>query len=305
MIRRLIVRLAQSTITITGLLVVVFFVTHGVGDPATLMLPLDASETQVRALREKLGYDDPLSLQFRRFFSRALLLDFGHSLWQGRPALRLILERLPATWLLASCTMVLAVAIAIPLGVLSARFPRSATDRLTSMTTLFGVSVPDFWLALILILVVAVQLGWLQTSGYGRIQHLVLPVLTLAARPIGRITQMVRSSMLDELAKQYVITARAKGLSEFRTLLRHVFRNAGLPVVTMIGDEFSGLINGAVVVETIFGWPGIGFLAIQAMEHRDLPLIVAAVFVVGVTVATLNLLVDISYSMLDPRIRYA
>lgn len=285
-------------------MVAVFFVTHLLGDPARLMLRPEATDQQVQDLRESLGLNDPLLVQFARFMGDLARGDIGDSLWQRVPAMELVLDRLPATLYLAGCTLALAIPLAVTLGVISAVKPRSIADRFVTVVSLAGVSTADFWLGLMLILFFAVELGWLPTSGYGGLNFVVLPALALAVRPIGRVSQVVRSAMLDEMSKPYITTARAKGLRERIVILSHTLKNAAIPILTMMGDEAASLLNGAVVIETLFGWPGIGILLIQAIEKRDLPLIEATVIVIAIMIVTVNLLVDLTYSLIDPRVRY-
>jgi peptide/nickel transport system permease protein len=298
-------RLVHSVFVLVGLTVVIFVVTRTVGDPARLMLPIEATEQQYRAVRAELGLDDPLYVQFARFAWDLARGDLGLSIWQRIPAAQLVLDRIPATLLLALSVISFSLLIAVPMGAISAFKPRSAVDRFTTTLSIVGVSMPTFWLALMLIILFAVQLGWFKTSGYGGFEYLVLPVLALSVNHIGRIAQVVRSCMLDELSKAYVTTARSKGLPERVTVYRHVLRNAAIPVITLAGDEIAGLVNGSVVVEVIFGWPGIGLLAISAIERRDFPLIQADVLIVATLVVAINLAVDLTYAYLDPRIRYS
>jgi peptide/nickel transport system permease protein len=220
------------------------------------------------------------------------------------PALPAALSRVPATLHLAFATALIAIPTAIAIGTISAIRPRSFADRLLTVISLGGVSTAEFWLGLMLILLFAVQLGWLPTSGYGGLEHTLLPALTLAFRPIGRIAQVARGAMLDEMSKAYVTTARSKGLSERVCTFGHAFRNAAIPILTLAGDETASLLNGAVVVETVFGWAGIGSLLIQSIGRRDLPLIEATVFVISIMIITLNLAVDVLYTRVDPRIRF-
>jgi peptide/nickel transport system permease protein len=301
----LIRRGVHSVLVLVGLTVVVFFVARILGDPVRLMLPIDAPEAQVEAIRKSVGLDQPVAVQFVRFVSDVARGDFGKSLRQNVPALPLVLERLPATMLLVAGTMSLAILIAIPLGALSATRPGSIADRLSTVFSLAGVCVAEFWLALMLILVFALDLGWFLTSGYGDWKNLVLPSVTLALRPIGRIAQVVRTSMLDELSKTYIVTARSKGLHERVVVYYHALKNAAIPIITLTGDEIAGLVNGAVVAEVVFGWPGVGLLMIDAIQKRDLPLIQADVFVVAVLVVAINLTVDLTNAYVDPRIRFA
>ncbi|MBL8132561.1 MAG: ABC transporter permease [Anaerolineae bacterium] len=298
-------RLFYSIAVVVGVSVAVFLITHQLGDPVRMLLPLEASEEQYQAARQQLGFNDPILVQFARFSVDAVRGDFGDSLWMDAPALPLVLERLPATFLLAGTSIIIALVLAVPLGIIAALKPRSLLDHVASLTALLGLSIADFWLGLMLIFIFPVSLGLFYTSGYGTWEHLVLPAVTLAARPLGRISQIVRSSVLDELDKNYVTAARARGLSEQATLLGHALRNAAIPIVTLTGFELTRLLAGfTVVVEAVFGWPGVGLLAVDAIERQDLPLLQADVFVVAMIVVVINLLIDLLYGALDPRIRY-
>jgi peptide/nickel transport system permease protein len=287
-----------------GLVVLVFFVTHLLGDPVRLMLRPEATQEQADALRKSLGLNDPLMVQFGRFMRDLARGDFGDSLWQRVPALPIVLQRLPKTLYLTGVTMAVAMPLAVILGIISAVRPRSLADRVVTVVALAGVSTADFWLGLMLILFFAVDLGWLPTSGYGGFQFVILPAMALMVRPIGRIGQVVRSAMLDEMGKGYVTTARSKGLTERVVIVGHTLKNAAIPIITLTGDEAAALLNGAVVIETLFGWPGIGSLLIQAIEHRDLPLVEACAITIAVMIVLLNLLIDLTYTLLDPRVRY-
>jgi peptide/nickel transport system permease protein len=297
-------RFIYSVLVLLGLVVIVFFVTHSLGDPARLMLRPEATEEQVQAMRESLGLNDPLPVQFSRYMGNVARGDFGVSIWQRVPALPVVLDRIPATLYLAAVTLALALPLAVILGIVSALWPRSPADRVVTLISLTGVSTADFWLGLMLILVFAVRLTWLPTSGFGGAQYVILPAIALAFRPLGRVSQVVRSSMLDELSKTYVTTARAKGLREQSVVLGHTLKNAAIPIITLSGDEAAALLNGAVVIETLFGWPGVGVLLIQAIERRDLPVIEAAVITIAIMIVTVNLVVDLIYARIDPRIRY-
>ncbi len=294
----------HSAFIMVGLIIIVFFVTHLLGDPAELMLRPEASEEQVQALRESLNLDDPILVQFGRFMGNLARGDLGDSLWQRVPAMPIVIDRVPKTLYLAGVTMGIAIPLAILLGIVSALRPRSLIDRFATTIALTGVSIADFWLGLMLILFFAVELGWVPTSGYGGLNYVILPALTLAVRPIGRISQVVRSAMLDEMSKPYITTARAKGLRERVVILSHTLKNAAIPIITMMGDEAASLLNGAVVIETLFGWPGVGILLIQAIENRDLPLIESSVIVIATMIIFVNLLVDLLYAVIDPRVRY-
>lgn len=298
-------RLFHSVIVLLGLVVAVFFFTHMLGDPARLMLRPEATAEQVEAVRGRLGLNDPLHVQFFRFMSGAIRGDFGESIWQRAPAVPIMLDRLPNTLYLAGVTILVAVPLAALLGVVSALRPGSIIDRAATVVGMAGVSIADFWLGLMLILFFAVNLGWLPTSGFGGPQYVILPALALMVRPLGRISQVIRSSMLDQLGQPYVTTARSKGLSERVVVTLHAMKNAAIPALTLVGDEAAALLNGAVVIETVFGWPGIGLLLIQAIERRDLPLIEACVFAIAVMIIFANLLIDLAYTFFDPRIRYS
>lgn len=290
------------------MLVFVFFMVQMVGDPVKLMLPSDVPESTYLEMREALGFNDPLPVRFVREVGGWVRGDFGDSLWQRMPALGLALERVPRTLFLTLVTMTFAVPTALFLGMYSAIRPNSFVDRILTGISLVGISVADFWLGMMLILVFAVNLQWLPTSGfegYTDLKYLILPAVALSFRPIGRIAQVARSALVEEMEKPYIVTARSKGLSEGKVVLHHALRNALLPTLTMIGDETATFLNGAVVIEILFAWPGIGQLFIQAIERRDLPLVSACVFVVAVMTITLNLIVDLAYAGIDSRARVA
>lgn len=299
-------RLLQSILVVVGVSVVVFIITRAIGDPARMMLPLEATDEQVEEFRERMGFNDPIWVQFWDWSKNALRGDFGDSLWQRVPAMELVLERMPATLLLCFTAIALAVLASLPLGILAALRPRSWLDKLTTSFSLIGVCIPDFWLGLMLILALAVAIHLFFTSGYGTWRHLVLPAITLAARPWGRITQIVRSSMMDEMHRTYMMTARAKGLTEQRVIISHALKNASIPIVTLAAWELTRMLAGyTIVVETVFAWPGFGQLAMQAIERRDLTLIQADVFVVALIVVLMNIGIDFIYAALDPRVRLA
>jgi peptide/nickel transport system permease protein len=299
-------RILYSILVVAGVSLVVFVVTHMIGDPVRLMLPLEATEQEAVEMRHHLGFDQPLHIQFLNFASKALYGDFGDSLWQRTPALPLVIERLPASLLLATVAIVIALVGSLPLGILAAIRPRSLLDRLCVVVSLGGVCIPVFWLGMMMILLFAVGLGWFKTSGYGGWEYLTLPALTLAALPAGRIAQIVRSSMIDEMHRTYMSTARAKGLTERTVIMRHALKNAAIPIVTLAAWELTRMLAGyTIVVEKVFAWPGYGQLAMQAIERRDLPLIQANVFVVAIIVVTMNIAVDLLYGALDPRVQFA
>ncbi|MHA3980844.1 ABC transporter permease [Halovulum sp. GXIMD14794] len=309
-------RSMQSLMLLFVLVSFVFVVGRIIGDPALIMLGVNASETALQQLRENLGLDQPIWQQYLVFLGDLLRGDFGVSFrygfsmmpsdalrGAGTPVLPVVLERLPATFLLAGTALGVAFSLAVVLGCLAAMYPRSWIDNLVNVVSLAAVSVVQFWLGLLLIILFSVQLGLLPTGGYGSWQHLVLPALTLAARPLGRISQVVRSAMLDELSKPYIAAARAKGVPEWRVVFVHALKNASIPIVTITGDELSQLLTGAMLVETVFAWPGVGLLLIDSLGRRDLPMVQAGIFVVAALVILVNLAVDIAYTVLNPRIR--
>jgi peptide/nickel transport system permease protein len=310
-------RLIHSVIVLWVVLSFVFVAGRMIGDPALMLLGPGATAADIQSMREAMGLSDPLLVQYVRFVTSAVQGDFGITFRygfsyvvsataaQGQATLPLVLERLPATFLLAAVAITLAVAVAFPLGIVAAMRPRSLWDRLANAMSLACVSMVQFWLGFMLILLFAVQLGVLPTSGYGGLQHALLPAITLAFRPIGRLTQIVRSAMLDELARPYVDAARAKGLTETRIVLRHALKNASIPIVTILGDETTTVIMGAIVVELVFAWPGIGLLLVDALGRRDLPLVEACMFVIALVVIAMNLIVDMAYTWLDPKLRLA
>jgi peptide/nickel transport system permease protein len=287
-----------------AVLTMVFLAGRILGDPVRLVVGIEASEERVQRVREQLNLDKPLTEQYTNYIGDALRLQFSKSFWQKVPALPLVLARIPATLYLALAALLLAVPLGITLGALSALRPWSLLDRITNVISLGGVSIVEFWLALMLILIFPVRLGLFKTSGYGGLEYFVLPALTLCYKPLGRIAQISRSAMLDELAKPYIKAARARGLREGRVVFVHALKNAAVPVLTISGDELAALLNGAIIVETVFGWPGIGNLTIQALNRRDLPLVEATVFVVAIFIILTNLLVDMAYTWLNPRIRF-
>jgi peptide/nickel transport system permease protein len=269
-----------------------------------MSMPLEATDEQVEAYAQRMGFRDPLVVQFWNWAKKALRGDFGDSLWQREPAMGLVLERVPATLQLCFTAIILAVGASVPLGILAALRPRSWLDKLTTSFSLVGVCIPDFWLGLMLILLFAVSIHLCFTSGYGTPRHLILPAITLAARPWGRITQIVRSSMMDEMHRTYMMTARAKGLSEQKVIISHALKNASIPIVTLAAWELTRMLAGyTIVVETVFAWPGFGQLAMQAIEERDLTLIQANVFVVALIVVAMNIAIDFAYATIDPRVR--
>jgi peptide/nickel transport system permease protein len=299
-------RLLQGGGVILGVTVLVFVVTRLVGDPVKVMLPLEATAEQRAEFEKQLGLDRPIHIQFVDFMEGLSRLDFGDSLWQRRPAMRIVFEKLPLTLELAFMGIGLAFCLSIPLGIIAALRPGGASDRSTVFLSLIGLSVPQFWLGLLLIVVFAVQLGWLPTSGVDTPAHLIMPTVTMALPALARLVMIVRSSMIDELNQQYVRTCFAKGISFYRVVGVHALRNAALPVVTLCGWELIRAVAGySVVVETVFAWPGLGLTAIQAIEREDLILLQAIVFTVAILVVLINILMDVVYKAIDPRLKLA
>jgi peptide/nickel transport system permease protein len=294
-------RISTSLVALVALLIVVFFASRVIGDPTLVLLPPDASESSREAVRDSFGLNDPLHIQLLDFGHRAVFEGFGDSITQGRPALEVFGERLPNTALLALVALLMSMPLAIVLGSIAAVRPKSLVDRIVNVVSLAGISMVDFWLALMLILGFGVWLGWLPVGGSGGLEYLILPALTLAVRTTGRMAQFARSTMIDEYAKPYIKTVRAKGMSERRVFL-HALKNAAVPLLTLGGDEFADLAGGAIVVEMVFAYPGVGSLVIQAIESRDLMLIEASIFFLAVLVILINLVVDMAYTYLNPRI---
>lgn len=303
--RYIIVRLLYTIVVILGVSILVFVVTHMVGNPVNTMLPLQATEAERAALRHQLGLDKPLFEQLTTFLGSMVKLDFGISWWQQIPALGIVVNKMPATFMLVSAAMILSIVVAIPLGILAAYKPGTFLDRFLTSASLIGLCLPPFWLGLMLVLFFAVRLGWFFTSGYGTLRHLILPAITLAVVPMGHLAQIVRFSMAEQLNAQYAITARAKGASETAVLFGHALKNAATSVVTMGGSDFGRLLAGeTAAVEVVFGWPGFGTLIVDTIGRQDFPLLQAEVFFVAVVICLINLIVDISYAYLDPRIKY-
>jgi ABC-type dipeptide/oligopeptide/nickel transport system permease component len=286
-----------------GVSLVAFALVHLSGDPVRLMVSTDAPPEQVETVRHALGFDRPLPEQFARWFARAVQGDLGISLRSNRPVGRLIAERFPATLELTVAALVIAVGIAVPAGIVSAVRRGTAIDRLAMIGSVAGQALPIFWLALLLIAFFGVRLRWFPVYGHGTWAHLVLPAVSLSTIVLGRLARLVRSSMLEVLGQDYVRTARAKGLGETRVLALHALKNASIPIVTVLGLQFAQLLGGAVVTETIFAWPGIGRLVVEAIFNRDFPIVQGVVLVVSLAFVIVNLLVDVVYVLIDPRIR--
>jgi peptide/nickel transport system permease protein/oligopeptide transport system permease protein len=297
-------RLLLSVPTLAGVLVVVFLLLYvAPGDPVQAMVGERADAATMARLRAELKLDAPLPVQFANYAGNILRGDLGRSYITNRPIVTDIAERFPRTLLLAGAAMLLATITGVTLGVLAAVRPNGWFDRLALASTYVGISFPVYWIGLLLILLFAVTLRWLPASGYGRIEFLVLPALALGSRSIAYLARVTRSSMLDVLGADFVRTARAKGLTEHAVILRHALRNALIPVVTVIGLDFGAYLTGSILTETIFSWPGIGRYVVMAISRRDLPAVQGSVLFLSLVFVLVNLLTDIAYRKVDPRVR--
>ncbi len=303
MIGYLVQRLWQAVLVLLAVSVLSFVLIFLSGDPVASLVPLNARQEDVDNIRRQYNLDQPIVVQYAIFLRRAVAGDLGESFKFRSDALSVVLGRLPNTMLLACTSMLLSMLISLPLGILAASYKGRLPDALSSLVALLGISMPSFWLGVILILVFAGGLRWLPASGSGTWQHLVLPTITVSAFATGLLIRLVRRSVADTMAQMFVVTARSKGLSERTIAWTHVLRNSAIPVVTVMGLQFGALLGGSVVVETVFAWPGVGWLMIQAIEARDLPVIRAAVLMLALFIVVINLVVDVLYTLLDPRIR--
>jgi peptide/nickel transport system permease protein len=305
MARYLFRRLLLTVPVLLGVATLVFALIHLVpGDPAQAMLGEGASQEEVLKLRTSLGLDRPLTTQYAGFLTGLVRGDLGRSFRYNTPVTQQIREKLPNTALLALAAMAVAIAFAVPLGIVAAVFRGRAPDHLAMTLALAGISMPNFWLGPLLAILFGVYLGWLPVSGSGTLAHLVLPAVTLGAALSAILARMTRASLLEELRELYVLAARSRGLSGARAVLRHAFRNSLIPVVTIIGLQFGAVLTGTIITETIFAWPGLGRLLIQAINYRDYPLVQGCILFISVTYVAMNLLTDLTYGFLDPRIRY-
>ncbi|WP_066295427.1 ABC transporter permease [Bacillus sp. FJAT-29937] len=298
-------RLIQIIPTLFIITFVVFVLVYMAGDPVSLMLPEDASDADREALREALGLKDPFIIQYFNFLSNLATGNFGTSFRYNQEALPLVLERLPATFELATASMVVAIVIAIPLGIYSARKRNSFVDLFITGGSVLGKAMPNFWLGIMLILFLAVNYHFFPVSGRGTLAHLILPAITLGTGIAAEMTRLIRSSMLEILNQDYIRTAKSKGVSDPSIIFKHAFRNSLIPVVTIMGLQISSLVSGALITETVFSWPGLGLLLVQAVNGRDMAIVQAAVFVIAILVIVINLITDLLYRLLDPRINYS
>ena len=297
-------RLLGALFVIFGVVSIVFLLIHMIpGDPVEIMLGESASTTDREALRVALGLNQPLWVQFQQYLTGLLQFDMGNSIHFRRPVSELLLERLPATGLLAAMTLLITLVLALPLGIIAAVRRDTVWDSGAMTFSMLGVSIPNFWLGPILILVFSLWLGWFPVSGQNGFGSVVLPALTLSTGLIAVLSRMVRSSMLEVLGEDYMRTAKAKGLPPQRVILHHGLRNALLPVITLLGLQLGALLAGAVITETVFSWPGVGLLTIESIQSRDYPVVQACVLLISVTYVLVNLLTDLAYAWIDPRIR--
>ncbi|MGB6430758.1 MAG: nickel ABC transporter permease [Candidatus Acidiferrales bacterium] len=304
MTRKILQRIAYTLPAVWLILTTVFLLIHIVpGDPVVQMLGEDASAQDLSQLRHALGLDAPLGTQYLRYLSGLFRGDWGKSFHFGSSVSAIVFQHFPATLELALAGLFVCLIIAVPAGVYSAAHQGSAGDHAASVFTLLGLSLPNFALGPLLILAFSIELGWLPVSGRGGIAHLILPAVTLGAALAAILTRMVRASMIEELSSDYVRTARAKGLSERRVLFRHALPNALIPIITIVGLQFGALLAGTIVTETIFSWPGIGRLAVQAITERDYPLLQGCILVIALSCVLVNLLTDLIYAVIDPRVR--
>jgi ABC-type dipeptide/oligopeptide/nickel transport system permease component len=303
---RFLLRRALLTVPVLfGVATLVFSLIHLVpGDPVQAMLGESASVQDIEQLRARLGLDRPLYVQYVTFMKNAAVGDLGPSLRTNQPVSTVIAERMPATFELAAAAIVVALIIAIPLGVVAAVRAGTPIDHAATTLALVGISIPNFWLGPLLAIVFSVMLGWFPVSGRGTVANLALPAITLGAPLAAVLARMTRASVLEELRELYVLAARARGVSRSRAVIRHAFRNSLIPIVTVLGLQLGSVLTGAVITETIFAWPGVGRLLVQSISARDYPAVQGCVLLIAITYVSTNLLVDVAYGFLDPRIRY-
>lgn len=296
-------RLGQSIFVLWGITLVVFCVLHLSGDPVQLMVPPSASQAEVEALRESMGFNDPLYIQYGRFLQGAVVGDFGMSYYYNQPAMTVVLERLPATIFLAVCAMLVALVTAIPAGITSAVKRNSKLDAVIRSLALFGQCIPSFWLGIMLILIFSVKFRLFPTGGNAGTSSIVLPAITLGLFAAASITRILRSNMIEVLSKDYIVVAAAKGLSTWTIVMKHAFKNALSSILTIIGMQFASLLGGAVITETVFSWPGVGRLIVQSITSNDFMVVEATVVLLACAFVVINFIVDILYCVINPRIR--
>jgi peptide/nickel transport system permease protein len=301
--RYVIERCMHGLLVLLGVSVVTFALIQLTGDPAAAMLGPDATRDQIEALRERRGFDDPIALQYVRYVGSVAQGDFGTSYLYKQSAFSLVIERIPATFELTVAALAITLVLAIPLGIWSAVKRDSAIDKLSAIFVFGNQAMPVFWAGILGIMIFSVSLGWLPASGRGSISHLIMPAVVLGLHSAAYQVRLLRSALLDVLTEDYVRTARAKGLREWSVINRHALRNALVPLITATGIQFATLMGGSVITETVFAWPGVGRLAVQAINNRDIPLVMAATFFFAITILIVNLIVDLSYGFVDPRVR--
>lgn len=297
-------RLFQAVVLIKFVLVFIFLLLHLTGDPVSVMAPDDATKEDLIRLRQQMGFDKPLLTQYVKFFSGALRGNFGESFEHGEPALKIVLERLPATIQLASVAFLVSVILGIPLGCLAALREKSAFDQFLMAGTVLGQAVPNFWLGLMMILVFSVNLGLLPSFGRGGPANLIMPAFAAASFQMARLARLMRSEMIEVLRQDYILTARSKGVVEKLVVFKHALKNCSIPIVTVLGLDLGIMLGGTVIIETVFAWPGVGRLTVQAIQNRDFPIVQVSVFLLASIFVLINMMVDIVYTYLDPRIEY-
>lgn len=296
-------RLARTLLVILFVSALVFVLLRLSGDPASILLPFDATPEERVAFRKYFGLDAPILVQYLRFLGRSVRGDFGESLRYRQPAVSLFVERLPSTLALVGSALLVTTILGLTFGVAAAVARNSSLDHVVVTVALVMQSTPSFWLGIMLILLLSVQMRWLPTSGGGGVLHLIMPSLTVAASIVAEVVLLVRGSMIEALRSDYIRTAVAKGIPSRLVVLRHALRNAMIPAVTVLGIQFGSLMGGAVITETVFGWPGVGLLAVQSIFHRDFPVIQVSILNLAIMIALANLTVDLLYILIDPRIR--
>ena len=296
-------QVVQLAVVIVGISMLAFAILHVIGDPVTLLLPQNAGKEEYARYNKLLGLDRPIYVQYWKFASRAVQGDFGKSWYADTPAFKLVLERMPPTLYLTTAGLVTALLIALPLGILAALKRHSFVDSLCTMAAVAGQAMPIFWLGIMLIIIFAVQLRLLPASGYGTWQHFLMPAFTLGAFLAPITMRLVRSGVIEIMNMEYIKTARAKGLAERLVVIKHAFRNACIPVITVLGLQFGQLLGGAVITETVFAWPGVATLTVDAIRNQDFPVVQCAVVLLALIIVAVNFLVDMIVGLIDPRIR--
>ncbi len=296
-------QLVQLVVVIVGISMLAFAILHVIGDPVLLLLPQNAGKEEYERYHKLLGLDKPIYVQYWKFASRAIQGDFGKSWYTDTPAFRLVLQRMPPTIYLTLAGLVMALLIALPLGVVAALKRHSFVDNLCTMVAVAGQAMPIFWLGIMLIIIFAVRLKALPASGYGTWRHFLMPAFTLGAFLAPLTMRLVRSGVIEIMNMEYIKTARAKGLGEWMVVVKHAFRNACIPVITVLGLQFGQLLGGAIVTETVFAWPGVATLAVESIRNQDFPVVQCAVVLLALIIVSVNFLVDMIVGLIDPRIR--